>query len=83
MFDTMLSTSAAPAATDVDHVREQLAAVDGSGDTEAGQIALIAALERLKGAVAAAQARVTDSLARSRAAREAERGVPAAKRGQA
>jgi hypothetical protein len=61
---------------------ERLAATDGAGATEAEQIDYVALLERLKGAVAAAQARVTDHLAAARTAREAERGVPPAKRCQ-
>ncbi|SDT16083.1 protein of unknown function [Nocardioides scoriae] len=43
-------------------------------------MALLTALECLKGAIAAAQARVTDQLARDRTTREAARGVPAAQR---
>ncbi len=81
MFD-MVIPAPAPTTADLDHVREQLAGLDGSGATENQQIALIASLEQLKGAIAAAQARVTDALARARTAREAERGVPAAKRCQ-
>ena len=42
----------------------------------------VAVLEKLKGGAAGAQARVTDNLARSRTAGEAERGVPPAKRCQ-
>ena len=61
---------------------ERLAALDGAGATEAEQIDYVALLERLKGAAAGAQARVTDHLAAARTAREAERGVPPAKRCQ-
>ena len=60
---TRIATAPATAA-DLDRAREQLAAARRRADTEAEQIALIASLERLKGAIAAAQARVTDSLAR-------------------
>ena len=67
---------------ELESVLERLAALDGAGATEAEQIDYIAVLERLKGAAAAAQARVTDHLAVARAAREAARGVPAAKRCQ-
>ncbi|WP_123392977.1 HNH endonuclease [Nocardioides aurantiacus] len=72
----------APTAADLDRALEHLATLDGAGGGEADQIALIASLERLKGAIAAAQARVTDALARARTRHEAERGIPAAKRGQ-
>ncbi len=85
MFDALppvpLGTSA-PSVMDLDHALEQLATLDGAGNTEATQIALITSLERLKGGIAAAQARVTDHLARARNARETARGVTAAKRGQ-
>src|SRR3954453_1962163 len=63
-------------------VLERLAVLDGADATEAEQIDYVAALEKLKGAAAAAQARVTDHLAAARTAREAERGVPAARRCQ-
>ena len=78
MFDTSTPLSL----TDLECVLEQLAALDGAGATEAEQIDYVAVLERLKGAAAGAQARVTDHLAATRTAREAERGVPPAKRCQ-
>jgi hypothetical protein len=46
--------------------REGLAAVDGCGLTDHERVELVAELERVKGAVAAAQARVTHTLRRSR-----------------
>ena len=46
--------------------REDLAAVDGSGLSDRQRVDLVAELERVKGAVAAAQARVTHALRRSR-----------------
>ena len=85
MFDTLTSSlpeTSAPSVADLDRALEHLSTLDGSGDTEAEQIALIASLERLKGAVAAAQARVTDRLHHARTTREDERGVPVAKQGQ-
>ena len=77
MFDTPLTP-----VEELGYVLERLAALDGAGATESEQIELLASLEKLKGATAAAQARVTDSLAVARNAREAERGVPSAKRCQ-
>jgi hypothetical protein len=61
---------------------DRLAALDGAGAPEAEQIEYVSLLEKVKGAAAAAQARVTDNLARSRSASEAERGVPAPARCQ-
>ncbi|WP_084596473.1 HNH endonuclease [Nocardioides aequoreus] len=83
MFDVAVASSApqhAPTVDDLEQALIDLAFLDGAADTEATQIDLISSLERLKGAIAAAQARVTDNLARARTAREADRGVPAAKR---
>ena len=78
MFDTL-----SPLTTEeLGCLLERLAAVDGAGSTETEQIELVALLEKLKGAAAAAQARVTDNLAIARTAREVERGVPTAKRCQ-
>ena len=85
MFDSSLTSlpwSSAPTAADLDRALAQLATLDGADETESGRIQLIASLEQLKGAIAAAQARVTDRLARARTAREAANGVPAAKRRQ-
>lgn len=65
---------------DLECAIDLLAALDGAGATEAEQIEYVAALEKVKGALAAAQARVTDNLARARAASEAQRGVPPARR---
>ncbi|GAB3663866.1 HNH endonuclease signature motif containing protein [Nocardioides korecus] len=84
MFDILLGRdgTGAPSVADLDRALAQLAGLDGADAGEDGQISLVAALERLKGAVAAAQARVTDSLVHSRSTREAERGVPEARRCQ-
>ncbi len=67
---------------DLECALDRLAALDGAGASEAEQIEYVSSLEKLKGALAAAQARVTDNLARARAHSEAQRGVPAAKRCQ-
>lgn len=77
MFD-----AASTSPTELERVLEQLAVLDGVHASEAEQIDLVALLEKLKGAAAAAQARVTNHLAATRNAREAERGVPPAKRCQ-
>ncbi len=61
---------------------DRIAALDGAGDTEARQIEYVSLLERLKGAIAAAQARVTDNLARAREASESARGIPSGRRCQ-
>jgi len=60
---------------------ERLRGLGGAVD-EAEAIDEIAALERLKSAAAAAQARVTAMLRDSRVARETDAGVPAAQRGR-
>jgi hypothetical protein len=78
MFDTSTPLSLEELECAVD----RLAHTDGAGLTEAEQIEYIALLEKLKGAAAATQARVTDNLAGARTASEAERGVPPAKRCQ-
>jgi hypothetical protein len=79
MFDLSIE-GAPPTVADLKRAQDRLAALDGTGATEAEQIEYVSWLEKLKGAMAAAQARVTDNLARARAASEAERGVPSARR---
>jgi len=59
---------------------ERMAAVDGAGAAEVELIDHLTAMERLKGGLAAAQARVTATLAAARSRAEAARGVPAAER---
>src|SRR3954469_18423076 len=78
MFDSGFPLSS----DELECLLERLAATDGFGAREAEQIDYVALLEKVKGAAAGAQARVTDNLARSRSAREAERGAPPAKRCQ-
>lgn len=68
-------------ATGVTGMIERLRELGGPVD-EAEAIDEIAALERLKSAAAAAQARVTARLRDSRVARETDAGVPAAQRGR-
>jgi hypothetical protein len=93
MFDSPLASHAplagcaapspcAPTAAELESALDRLAALDGAGATEAEQIEYVSSLERLKGALAAAQARVTDNLARARADSEAQQGVPSARRCQ-
>ncbi len=72
-------------APSIDELRDgltHLAAVDGAGVDEAGLIDHLTALEELKSAVAAAQARITVALVNARTRREAARGVPANRRCQ-
>jgi hypothetical protein len=58
----------------------RIAAVDGTGATEAELIDHLTSVERLKAGLAAAQARVTATLAATRSRAEAGRDVPASKR---
>ena len=60
---------------------EKLVEIDTTGDDSA-LVQRIAALERLKAAAAAGQARLTASLDLARRAAEAAAGVPAARRGR-
>ena len=68
-------------ATGVTGMIERLRELGGPVD-EAEAIDEIAALERLKSAAAAAQARVTAALREGRLAREMDAGMPAAERGR-
>ena len=72
----------APTVEELECFLGRLADLDGAGAAEAVQIQELSLLERLKGAIAGAQARVTDQLVRTRSARESERGTPAAKQCQ-
>ena len=58
----------------------RIASVDGAEATEAELIDHLTAMERLKSGLAAAQARVTATLASTRSRAEAARGIPAADR---
>ncbi len=69
---------------DADRIDRVAAAVGtvGAGLDDAGRIDALRALEGLKSACAAAQARVTDDFDRSRRTTRAEKGIPAAQQGQ-
>lgn len=75
--------SALPAAPTLEELRdalERLAAHDGADLDEAALVEHLTAMEQLKSALAAAQARVTATFAVKRAAREEAAGVPADQR---
>ncbi len=72
---------AQPAVADVDALIERLSYDEGPS-TDHERIELIAALERLKGAAAAAQARVTVAFDASQRARQSARGLPASEQGR-
>ena len=72
-----------PVAPTLDGLRDALgafAAHDGAGLTETELVDHLTALEKVKSAIAAAQARVSATLATTRARSEADAGVPAAER---
>ena len=72
-----------PAAPTLEELRDdldRLAALDGAGLTESALIDHLTAMERLKSGLAAAQARVTATLAGKRAAAESAAGVAAERR---
>lgn len=62
--------------------REELMFFDGRRCSQAERIDLIAGAEQLKGALAAVQARVSCAFDEAQRAAEAERGVPAGRRGR-
>ncbi len=70
-----------PTASEVDDFIARLGCHEGAA-TDRDRIELLAALERLKGAAAAAQARVTFAFDRSQRAAQADLGVPASERGR-
>ena len=70
-----------PTASEVDDFIARLGCDEGAA-TDHDRIELLAALERLKGAAAAAQARVTFAFDRSQRAAQADLGVPASERGR-
>ena len=74
--------AAAPTIDDLRDALDKLAALNGRDVDETGLIDHLGALEALKGALAAAQARVTVSLVRARTERESSQGVPAERRCQ-
>jgi hypothetical protein len=84
VFEARRSSAAggsAPTATSVHDFRAALAGMDRASD-DAEAIEQIRALEELKAAAAAAQARVSAGLYASVSAARAARGVPAAERGR-
>ena len=80
MFDSPAIGSAATSLAELRALRERLASLDGRGASEAELIDQLTAMEQLKGGLAAAQARVTATLAASRSRAEAARRVPANER---
>jgi hypothetical protein len=74
--------SAAPSIDDLRDALARLAAHDGVGLSEAELVDHLTAMERLKSAIAAAQARVTATLVGARIQAEADAGVPADRRGR-
>ena len=66
----------------LEDVLDRLSTLDAADANEVEQLEYVTLLERLKGATSAAQARVTNNLAKTRAASEAERGIPPAQRCQ-
>ncbi|MBW8821334.1 MAG: DUF222 domain-containing protein [Streptomyces sp.] len=83
--DAGTSGAALTAAPSIDDLRDalgRLAAHDGAGLTEAEMIDHLHALEVLKSGAAAAQARITATLARERTSRETAAGVPVDQRGR-
>lgn len=73
--------TAMPTGAEVDDYIARLG-YDDDAATDHDRIELIAALERLKGAAAAAQARVTFAFDRSQRAEQADLGVPSSEQGQ-
>jgi Domain of unknown function (DUF222)/HNH endonuclease len=71
-----------PTTDDLRDLLTQLAAVNGADADESALIDHLCVLEELKGAVAAAQARVTVALVNARTRRDAARGIPADRRCQ-
>lgn len=81
MFDRFASPVLSPPPLDeLRALLERLASIDGAAVSETEMIDHLTILERLKSATAAAQARVTATLAATRSRAEAARGVPAAHR---
>jgi hypothetical protein len=73
---------AAPSLGDLRDALDAFAAHDGAGLREAELVDHLTAMERLKSGIAAAQARVTATLAEVRDQAEAAAGVPADRRGR-
>jgi hypothetical protein len=71
---------AAPSLADLREALGSFAVHDGAGLSEVEMVEHLAAMEQLKSGLAAAQARVTATLAAERSRQEAEAGVPADQR---
>ncbi|VXB87778.1 HNH endonuclease [Nocardioides sp. AX2bis] len=78
----LLPAADAAAATWVSGVREEMAVLHTRVGDDAGRVEALRALEELKSAAAAAQARITAAFATSQRAEQAAAGVPAARRGR-
>ncbi len=81
--DAAATSTLLPAAPSLDELRDALAgfaAHDGSGLSEAELVNHLTAMEQLKSGIAAAQARVTATLAGQRTQAEADAGIPADRR---
>ena len=73
---------AAPSLDDLRGALETFAAHDGAGLSEPELVDQLRAMEQLKSGIAAAQARVTDTLAKARAQAESATGVPVGQSGR-
>jgi len=79
---TTAAGSAAPSLEELQDALRRFAALDGAGLAEGELVDHLTAMERLKSAIAAAQARVTATLVDVRTRQEAERGVSPQQRGR-
>jgi 5-methylcytosine-specific restriction endonuclease McrA len=77
---TAAALPAAPGLQELEDTLDRLAGHDGSGLGEAELVDQLRAMEQLKSGLAAAQARLTSTLAAQRSAADATRGVPADQR---
>ena len=83
--DAAATGTALPAGPTTEELRDlldTLAVHDGAGLSEAELIDHIGLMEQLKSGLAASQARLTDTLAEKRVAREEAAGIPAEQRGR-
>jgi hypothetical protein len=76
------SLRGAPSLHDLRDELGRFAALDGAGLSEAEMVDHLRAMEQLKSAIAAAQARVTANLATARSQAEADAGIPVDQRGR-
>ncbi len=80
MFDSSVIESAAPSLAELRALLGRLVTLDGQGASEAELVDQLTAMEQVKSGLAAAQARVTATLASTRSRAETARGVPAKER---